>query len=121
MTPILRRPVTRDDAAESRILTQGPEIGGKLESSCARARSKQEISGRFGGRVSCREAFTATRTSSLKSQSSHFPASLAELDAAGLSHGCATYLSQSFSSLAMAKNHFERPDRHGGRLWRSVI
>ena len=49
---------------------QFPELGANLESSCARARSKQEISGRFGGRVSCREAFTAARSSSLKSQPS---------------------------------------------------
>ena len=26
-----------------------------------------------------------------------------------------------FFEASCAKNHFERPDRHGGRLWRSVI
>ena len=26
-----------------------------------------------------------------------------------------------FFEPSYAKNHFERPDRHGGRLWRSVI
>ena len=43
--------------------------------SCARARSKQEISGGFGGRVPCQEAFTAARASSLKSAGLSFWAS----------------------------------------------
>ena len=47
---------------------QFPELGANLESSCGRVRSKQEISGDFGGRVSCREAFTAARSSSLIAQ-----------------------------------------------------
>src|SRR4051795_10987171 len=44
---------------------QFPEFGANLEPFGARAGSEQEISRRSRRRVSCREAFTATRSSSL--------------------------------------------------------